>query len=79
VVSGALLWGYVTATWVGVITNMNPELRWFRETLDSLNAFMAMHSLPKEMRIRLREYSQQPLPTPPNRRPLHLVNRRPPI
>ena len=37
VVSGALLWGYVTATWVGVITNLNPEVRWFRETLDSLN------------------------------------------
>ena len=34
---GALLWGHVIGTWVSVINNVNPDLKWFRNTMDSLN------------------------------------------
>ena len=59
VVVGALLWGHVIGTWVSVINNVNPDLKWFRNTMDSLNTFMSIHGLPSEMRTRLREYFQQ--------------------
>ena len=32
VVIGALLWGHVIGTWVAVINNVNPDLKWFRNT-----------------------------------------------
>ena len=28
VVLGALLWGHVIGTWVSVINNVNPDLKW---------------------------------------------------
>ena len=59
VVVGALVWGHVIGTWVSVINNVNPDLKWFRNTMDSLNTFMSIHGLPSEMRTRLREYFQQ--------------------
>ena len=59
VIVGALLWGQVIGTFVSVIANARPDLAWFRSTMDQLNAFMSIHGLPTEMRMRLREYFQQ--------------------
>ena len=59
VVVGALLWGHVIGTFVTVISQYNPDLTWFRTTMDSLNRFMAINQLPPEMRVRLREFFQQ--------------------
>jgi len=58
-VVGSLLWGYVIGTWVSVIANTDPGSRWFRQTMDGLNSFMSQYQLPREMRIRLREYFMQ--------------------
>ena len=59
VVAGSLLWGQVIGTFVTVIGQYNPDLNWFRMTMDALNRFMAINQLPAEMRVRLREYFQQ--------------------
>ena len=58
VVLGALLWGYVVGTFVSVISNMSPDITWFKLTLDNLNRFCSIYQLPQEMRVRLREYFQ---------------------
>ena len=58
-VVGSLLWGYVIGTWVSIIANTDPGARWFRQTMDGLNSFMSQYQLPREMRIRLREYFMQ--------------------
>jgi len=49
----------VIGTFVTVISQYNPDLTWFRTTMDSLNRFMAINQLPPEMRVRLREFFQQ--------------------
>ena len=59
IIAGAMTWGYVIGTLVSVISNFNPDLTWYRGTLDQLNRFMSVSELPHEMRIRLREYFQQ--------------------
>ena len=38
---------------------MGSELKWYRNTMDSLNAFLATHEIPYEMRCRFREYFQR--------------------
>jgi len=53
---GALIWVYVTAKFVDVISNSNPEVTEFRQTIDNLNRFIAFNKLPKELSQRLREY-----------------------
>ena len=37
---GAMLWGYVVGTFVSVVTTANPDLTWYRGTLDQLNHFI---------------------------------------
>ena len=56
---GALMWGYVVGVFVIVLSNLNPDVQWYRSTLDQLNHFMAISQLPHEMRYRLREFFQQ--------------------
>ena len=59
VVIGAMLWGYVIGVFVITLNGMNPDIKWYRATLDQLNHFMEVSQLPREMRIRLREFFQQ--------------------
>ena len=53
---GALVWGQVIGTVVSVVANANSDVTWFRSTMDELNQFMHLYSLPQETRMRLREY-----------------------
>jgi len=53
---GALLWVFVTAKFVDVISNANPDVTAFRYTMDCLNRFIAFNGLPPELAQRLREY-----------------------
>lgn len=64
-VIGALLWGYVLATWVSVLSHSDPNGTWFRQTMDGLNSFMSQYGLAPEMRVRLREYFQRARPCAP--------------
>jgi len=52
----ALFWGYIIATFCGVISNMDPATTNFRNQMDQLNHFMRLNSFPSEMRVRLRQY-----------------------
>ena len=54
--SGAFVWSQVVATFCGIISTMSPGTTDFRLTLDSLNSYMSLHSLPDEMRQRLRDF-----------------------
>ena len=56
VLCGAGMWAYVTARFVEVIANSNPDQAHFRNQIDDLNRFASFHSLPEEMRRRLRAY-----------------------
>ena len=56
---GSMLWGNVIATFCGVMSTLNPDVTEFRQTMDSLNRFMALQELPVEMQRRLREYFHQ--------------------
>jgi len=56
---GALVWGQVIGTVVSVVANANSDVTWFRSTMDELNQFMHLYSLPQETRMRLREYFTQ--------------------
>ena len=53
---GGLVWGGIIASLVDVLSRLNPRGAAFTRTMDDLNAFMACHRLPKEMRARLRQY-----------------------
>ena len=55
IISG-LFWAHTVATLCGVIANLNPSQREFRNTMDDLNAFMREESLPPRLKQRLREY-----------------------
>lgn len=55
-VAGSMLWGMVLGTFCGVLANLNPGAQEFRKRMDELNDFMSMQALPKDMRLRLREY-----------------------
>jgi len=52
----ALFWGYIIATFCGVISNMDPDTTHFRQQMNHLNSFMRTNSFPSEMRVRLRQY-----------------------
>ena len=56
---GAMMWGNVIATFCGIIATLNPAEVEYRQTMDDLNRFMRLQSLPQEMRRRLREYFHQ--------------------
>ena len=59
---GAVLWAYVMASMVDVIANSDPETTAFRNTLDSLNRFLRLHSLPVRkpgLCAEIREYFHQ--------------------
>ena len=51
---GALIWVFVTAQFVDVITNANPAATQFRQTIDNLNRFCSFHHLNPEMQARRR-------------------------
>jgi len=51
-----LFWAHTVAVLCGVIANLNPSLRVFRNQMDDLNAFMRAEDMPPCMRERLREY-----------------------
>lgn len=53
---GAILWTQVLAQFCDVATNSNPAETHFRQTLDDFNTFCAIHDVPKEMQLRMREY-----------------------
>ena len=58
-VIGTLIWGYVMGMWVQTLHNISPDLKWYRNTMDSLNTFLSVNEVPYELRCRLREYFQQ--------------------
>lgn len=58
---GAMGWGLVLGTIVQNLSNLDPEGDQFTSTMGELNRMMNLEGLPKEMRIRLREYFQQTL------------------
>ena len=54
--SGAMLWGQVVATFCSVVSSLQATDMRFRETLDHLNDFMASEALPLPLQWRLREF-----------------------
>jgi len=56
IITSALFWGYIIATFCGVISNMDPAVSAFRIEMDELNSFMRQEGLEQEMRRRLREF-----------------------
>ena len=56
---GAMAWGQVLATFVSIISTLNPELAEFRNRMDELNSFMRRQHLKNELQQRLREYFHQ--------------------
>ena len=61
-IASALFWAYTVATLCGVLANLNPAVRDFRNQMDDLIGFMSEEGLPPAMRQRLREYFHQPFP-----------------
>jgi len=57
--AAALIWTTVLALFCEMITNGNPEVIEFQQTLDELEVFSSNHDLPDLMRRRLREYFHQ--------------------
>lgn len=53
---GGLMWGYVIATFAGLLATMSPTITEYRVTLDHLNHFMARHALTADLQQRLRDY-----------------------
>ena len=54
--SGAMLWGQVVATFCSVVSSLQATAMRFREQLDHLNDFMASEQLPVQLQWRLREF-----------------------
>jgi len=54
--SGALIWTYVIARLVEVIVSVNPDGKAYRNSIDDLNRFVAIHNLPKPLSSKLRLY-----------------------
>jgi|EP00966_Prymnesium_polylepis_P088324 hypothetical protein len=57
IVSGTI-WTYIIGTAAGIAATLDPNGVLFHTTMDQLNEFMRERSLPKDMRLRLREYFQ---------------------
>ena len=59
VLVGVLVWSYVLASFVDIITNIDPDTRAHRNTLDKLNRYLNLHNLPSDnpqLCVALREY-----------------------
>ena len=59
VLIGVLVWATILASVVDIVTNIDPDTRIYRNTLDSLNRYLNLHDLPADnpMLCRsLREY-----------------------
>jgi len=56
VILGALLWTYITATFVEVIVNTNPDAVELRNKVEDLNRYIAEANIPAATAQRLREY-----------------------
>jgi hypothetical protein len=54
--TGALIWSYVIARFVEVIVSMNPDAKAFRNSIDELNRFVAIHELDRSLAQRLRAF-----------------------
>ena len=59
VIIGSFIWTAVLAAFCDVATNSNPALTEFRQNLDSLNLFISINELPKDMAFRLRSFMHQ--------------------
>jgi len=59
VIIGSFIWTAVLAAFCDVATNSNPALTEFRQNLDSLNLFISINELPKDMAFRLRSFMRQ--------------------
>jgi len=57
IISG-MIWTYVIGTAAGIAATLDPNGVLFHTTMDQLNEFMRERTLPKDMRLRLREYFQ---------------------
>ena len=55
VVAG-ISWTYVLGTAAGIAATLNPNAVLFQTTMDQLNHFMRQRRLPREMRMRLRDF-----------------------
>jgi len=53
---GSVLWAIVVGTICGMIATGDPHEIEYRQTMDSLNYFLADMSMPGDLRIRVREY-----------------------
>ena len=58
---GGLMWGYVIATFAGLLATMSPATTEFRVTLDNLNKFFSRHNgrIDGDMEQRLRDYFER--------------------
>lgn len=56
---GGVLWGYVVGVFCGVIAQLSPATREFRQNMDDLNTYLAQNRVDPELRTRLREYFHQ--------------------
>lgn len=54
--TGGMMWGFLIGTFCGLAASLSPAVATFRHQLSQLNNFMAAHSLPSNLRFRLREY-----------------------
>ena len=53
------MWGYVIATFAGLLATMSPATTEYRVTIDNLNHFMSRHQLPGSLQQRLRDFFQR--------------------
>jgi hypothetical protein len=59
VITGALIWTYVTAAFVEVIVNTDPDHIEFRNRLEDLNRYIVETKVPLEHAQKLREYLER--------------------
>lgn len=60
--AGAFLFAYFLGNACSLISQMNPHAVAYQQTMDELNFFMRDHNLPKEQRMKLREYLTESRP-----------------
>lgn len=51
-----MVWTYILSTAAGIAATLNPNKVLFQTTMDQLNYFMRERSLPRDMRIQLRDF-----------------------
>jgi len=59
IILGALTWTYVTASFVEVIVNTDPDGTELRNRMEDLNRYIASAKIPPSMAYRLREYLER--------------------